>query len=95
MRYYVGSQNTSIPTKTDPGGKPCLNWLNVPAAKEYIGVNGVGDHNFCRKPEEDSLEFCYISHNSRIIKQNCKVRTCGKHIGDIRRISSDPTKSLS
>ena len=30
------------------GGAECLNWTNVTAAEDYLGSEGVGDHNMCR-----------------------------------------------
>ena len=69
IRYYIGSENAS------EDGEPCLNWMNVSKAEDLIGVAGVGDHNFCRKPE-GKREFCYVSQTKT---KPCKVRSCGRN----------------
>ena len=70
IRYYIGSENAS------EDGESCLNWMNVSKAEDLIGVAGVGDHNFCRKPE-GKREFCYVSQTKT---KPCKVRSCGRNI---------------
>ena len=69
-RYYSGEEN-----KTE-SGKNCLNWKSIPAAKSYMFKDGVGNHNFCRKPERAKMdrEFCFISETET---EYCSVRTCG------------------
>ena len=73
IRYYIGSENVT------EDNNPCLNWMNVTKAQDLIGIAGVGDHNFCRKPisKQGSREICYVSQTKT---ENCKVRSCGNRI---------------
>ena len=56
-------------------GKPCLKWTEID--RNYTGLAGIGDHNYCRNPDkEEDREFCYVSPEE---KELCKVRTCGQY----------------
>ena len=67
-RIYVGNVNET------EDGDACLKWTDVDEAADFIGVDEVGDHNYCRNPgRSKSREYCYISQNKT---DYCKARTC-------------------
>ena len=69
LRQYIGNENMT------KNGTACLNWITVTEAEKLIGVDHVGDHNYCRNPNKtQDREFCYISQN---VTEFCRVRTCG------------------
>ena len=68
-RIYDGHENVT------EDGEPCLNWSEVEDAADLIGVDGVGDHNYCRGPGGSGKIYCYISQTKT---DHCKVRTCGE-----------------
>ena len=68
-RIYDGHENVT------EEGDPCLNWSEVEDAADLIGVDGVGDHNYCRGPGGSGKIYCYISQTKT---DHCKVRTCGE-----------------
>ena len=68
-RIYDGHENVT------EDGEPCLNWSKVEDAGDLIGVDGVGDHNYCRGPGGSGKIYCYISQTKT---DYCKVRTCGE-----------------
>jgi len=68
LRQYIGNENMT------ENGTACLNWITVTEAEKLIGVDHVGDHNYCRNPNKtQDREFCYISQN---VTEFCRVRTC-------------------
>lgn len=68
-RIYTGVVNVS------GTGKPCLKWTEID--RNYSGLAGIGDHNYCRNPDrEEDREFCFVSPEK---KEFCKVRTCGQY----------------
>ena len=67
-RFYAGNVNET------ESGKACMIWMDVLEAEEYLDIDGVGGHNYCRNPRQSQArEYCYISQNET---EFCKVRTC-------------------
>ncbi|NXY42061.1 HABP2 protein, partial [Ceuthmochares aereus] len=65
------------------GGKTCLHWnshmlLDYPfnAFMEDADSYGIGEHNFCRNPDEDEKPWCYISRNHKVKWDFCDISPC-------------------
>uniref|UniRef100_A0A8D0EVF1 Kringle domain-containing protein n=1 Tax=Strix occidentalis caurina TaxID=311401 RepID=A0A8D0EVF1_STROC len=64
-------------------GKTCLHWnshilLDYPinAFMEDAVSYGIGEHNFCRNPDEDEKPWCYIVKNHKVEWDFCDVSPC-------------------
>ncbi|NWY59253.1 HABP2 protein, partial [Chionis minor] len=74
---YRGRVNQAV------NGKTCLHWnshalLNYPtnAFMEDADSHGIGEHNFCRNPDEDEKPWCYITKNHKVEWDFCDVSPC-------------------
>ncbi|XP_064519431.1 hyaluronan-binding protein 2 isoform X1 [Pseudopipra pipra] len=74
---YRGRVNQAV------DGRTCLNWnshhiLDFPfnAFMENADFYGIGDHNFCRNPDEDEKPWCYVRKNKEIDWEFCDVSPC-------------------
>uniref|UniRef100_A0A8C3PH06 Hyaluronan binding protein 2 n=1 Tax=Calidris pygmaea TaxID=425635 RepID=A0A8C3PH06_9CHAR len=74
---YRGRVNQAV------NGKTCLHWnshvlLNHPinAFMEDADSYGIGEHNFCRNPDEDEKPWCYIRKNHKVEWDFCDVSPC-------------------
>uniref|UniRef100_A0A8U8BET0 Uncharacterized protein n=1 Tax=Geospiza parvula TaxID=87175 RepID=A0A8U8BET0_GEOPR len=61
-------------------GRTCLHWnshhlLDHPfnAFMEDADSYGIGEHNFCRNPDEDEKPWCYIRKNNEVDWEYCDV----------------------
>ncbi|OWK56989.1 Hyaluronan-binding protein 2 [Lonchura striata] len=69
-------------------GRTCLHWnshhlLDHPfnAFMEDADSYGIGEHNFCRNPDEDEKPWCYIRKNNEVDWEYCDVSPCsGKEL---------------
>ncbi|XP_075592912.1 tissue-type plasminogen activator isoform X1 [Balearica regulorum gibbericeps] len=66
-------------------GTECLNWnSNGLMDRTYSGRRedaaelGLGNHNYCRNPDEDSRPWCYIYKGGKYIWEHCSVPSCSK-----------------
>ncbi|XP_051474822.1 hyaluronan-binding protein 2 isoform X2 [Apus apus] len=66
-------------------GKTCLHWnshilLNYPinAFMEDADSYGIGEHNFCRNPDEDEKPWCYIRKDHKVEWDFCDVSACSR-----------------
>ncbi|XP_030309580.1 hyaluronan-binding protein 2 isoform X1 [Calypte anna] len=64
-------------------GKTCLHWnshklLNfaINAFMEDADSYGIGEHNFCRNPDDDEKPWCYIRKNHKVEWDFCDVSPC-------------------
>ncbi|XP_021381633.1 factor VII-activating protease isoform X1 [Lonchura striata] len=64
-------------------GRTCLHWnshhlLDHPfnAFMEDADSYGIGEHNFCRNPDEDEKPWCYIRKNNEVDWEYCDVSPC-------------------
>ncbi|XP_057226238.1 hyaluronan-binding protein 2 [Malurus melanocephalus] len=64
-------------------GRTCLHWnshhlLDHPfnAFMEDADSHGIGEHNFCRNPDEDEKPWCYIRKNNEVDWEFCDVSPC-------------------
>uniref|UniRef100_A0A8C5J240 Hyaluronan binding protein 2 n=1 Tax=Junco hyemalis TaxID=40217 RepID=A0A8C5J240_JUNHY len=64
-------------------GRTCLHWnshhlLDHPfnAFMEDADTHGIGEHNFCRNPDEDEKPWCYIRKNNEVDWEYCDVSLC-------------------
>ena len=73
---YIGTQNVSI------SGKPCLNWLDIDAARYGITHRNAGNFegNQCRVSDEEhygSIPECFVGNEE---VEKCPVPACGNWI---------------
>ncbi|XP_040394285.1 tissue-type plasminogen activator isoform X6 [Cygnus olor] len=66
-------------------GVECLNWnINGLMDQTYSGQRkdaaelGLGNHNYCRNPDEDSRPWCYVYKGGKYIWEYCSVPSCSK-----------------
>ncbi|TNN66819.1 Tissue-type plasminogen activator [Liparis tanakae] len=91
-------------------GAECINWNSTSlrgrkftARKMDANSLGLGNHNFCRNPDNDSNPWCYIYKNAQIDWQLCstpkcpqdKNQECVKGSGQSYRGTAAETKSGS
>ncbi|XP_062890403.1 kremen protein 1 [Mobula hypostoma] len=75
---YRGCQNQT----SDHGGKPCLYWNETfqhpyNTLKYPNGEGGLGNHNYCRNPDNDVRPWCYIAeHEDSVYWKYCDIPTC-------------------
>ncbi|NXU83203.1 TPA protein, partial [Xiphorhynchus elegans] len=69
-------------------GTECLNWnSNDLMDWTYTGQRkdaaelGLGNHNYCRNPDEDSRPWCYIYKEGKYTWEHCSVPSCSKAAG--------------
>lgn len=70
---------------TAKSGAECVNWnSSVLARKPYNGQRsdairlGLGNHNYCRNPDEDSKPWCYVFKAGKYSSESCSVPACSK-----------------
>ncbi|XP_015982875.2 tissue-type plasminogen activator isoform X2 [Rousettus aegyptiacus] len=70
---------------TAKSGAECVNWnSSVLARKLYNGQRsdaislGLGNHNYCRNPDEDSKPWCYVFKAGQYTSEFCSVPACSK-----------------
>ncbi|XP_071419702.1 hyaluronan-binding protein 2 isoform X2 [Pithys albifrons albifrons] len=69
-------------------GRTCLHWnshhlLDFPfnAFMEDADFYGIGDHNFCRNPDDDEKPWCYVRKKKEVDWEFCDVSPCsGKEL---------------
>ncbi|NXN92040.1 HABP2 protein, partial [Rhinopomastus cyanomelas] len=66
-------------------GKTCLHWNShfllghpINAFMEDADSYGIGEHNFCRNPDEDEKPWCYIRTNNKVDWDFCDVSPCAE-----------------
>ncbi|XP_024132024.1 tissue-type plasminogen activator isoform X3 [Oryzias melastigma] len=64
-------------------GEECINWNSTSlrgkkftARKNDASSLGLGNHNFCRNPDQDSSPWCYIYKGNQIIWELCSLPKC-------------------
>ncbi|KAM9012331.1 hyaluronan-binding protein 2 isoform 3-T4 [Ara ararauna] len=74
---YRGRVNQAV------NGKTCLHWNShllldhpINAFMEDADFYGIGEHNFCRNPDEDEKPWCYIRKNHKVEWDFCDVSPC-------------------
>ncbi|XP_076850045.1 hepatocyte growth factor activator serine proteases-like [Brachyhypopomus gauderio] len=75
--HYRGVANTTL------SGAPCLPW-NSDLLYDEISVDtmystsfkGLGDHSFCRNPDQDKMPWCYTITDGAISWEYCDVPLC-------------------
>ncbi|XP_063031474.1 tissue-type plasminogen activator isoform X2 [Melospiza melodia melodia] len=70
---------------TTESGAECLNWNSdglvnrrYSGHREDAAELGLGNHNYCRNPDEDSRPWCYIYKGGRYTWEHCSVPSCSK-----------------
>ncbi|KAK4821015.1 hypothetical protein QYF61_012044 [Mycteria americana] len=82
------------------GGKTCLHWnshilLDYPinAFMEDADSYGIGEHNFCRNPDEDEKPWCYIRKNHKVEWDFCDISPCSGTAEESLRPIGSPAHS--
>ncbi|XP_047238290.1 tissue-type plasminogen activator isoform X2 [Girardinichthys multiradiatus] len=64
-------------------GAECINWNSTSlrgktftARKSNAGSLGLGNHNFCRNPDQDSSPWCYIYKGTQVAWDFCSMPKC-------------------
>lgn len=75
--YYRGRVNQA------QSGRTCLHWnshlllrFSINAFMEDAESYGIGEHNFCRNPDEDQKPWCFIRNNGKVQWDFCDVSPC-------------------
>ncbi|XP_021255924.1 hyaluronan-binding protein 2 [Numida meleagris] len=75
--YYRGRVNQA------ENGRTCLHWnshmlldFSINAFMEDAESYGIGEHNFCRNPDEDQKPWCFIRKNGKVEWDFCDVSLC-------------------
>ncbi|XP_075279902.1 factor VII-activating protease isoform X1 [Opisthocomus hoazin] len=91
---YRGRVNQAV------SGKTCLHWNSqvllgypVNAFMEDADSYGIGEHNFCRNPDEDEKPWCYIRKNHKVEWDFCDISPCSGPDEEIPRPTDRPTGS--
>ncbi|XP_051897211.1 tissue-type plasminogen activator [Pristis pectinata] len=68
---------------TTASGKQCLNWnLSAVVRSRYNGhaanaqQRGLGNHNFCRNPDNDTMPWCHVYNGHILSWEECSLPAC-------------------
>ncbi|XP_042358402.1 plasminogen activator, urokinase a [Plectropomus leopardus] len=55
-------------------GRRCLNWnwFTIPSGAS----KGLGDHNYCRNPDQSIMPWCRVQRGRRIVREFCSIPKC-------------------
>ncbi|NWY07772.1 TPA protein, partial [Nothoprocta ornata] len=74
---------------TTKSGAQCLNWntnglreWKFSGQREDAAELGLGNHNYCRNPDEDAKPWCYVYKGGKYSWEYCTVPSCSK-VGNI------------
>ncbi|KAM9848244.1 urokinase-type plasminogen activator-like [Aulostomus maculatus] len=74
-----GSSYRGLISETVYGAR-CLNWNRF---KNLWGASkGLGDHNYCRNPDNSLMPWCRVRRGSRVVKEFCDVPKCSATAAD-------------
>ncbi|XP_067857489.1 tissue-type plasminogen activator [Heptranchias perlo] len=69
-------------------GRECLNWnSSVVTRTRYNGRRtdaqqmGLGNHNYCRNPDNDTMPWCHIFNGHILTWDNCSLPACPHNLG--------------
>ncbi|XP_029305572.1 plasminogen activator, urokinase a [Cottoperca gobio] len=57
-------------------GRRCLNWnrFRIPSGAS----KGLGDHNYCRNPDQSLMPWCRVRKGRRTVREFCNIPRCSK-----------------
>ncbi|XP_054456496.1 plasminogen activator, urokinase a [Anoplopoma fimbria] len=67
---YRGSVSESA------SGAICLKWNRFPTPSG--GSRGLGNHNYCRNPNQSLMPWCRVRRGPRTVREFCNIPTCSK-----------------
>ncbi|XP_076846068.1 phosphoinositide-3-kinase-interacting protein 1 isoform X2 [Brachyhypopomus gauderio] len=79
-------------------GIVCLNWNNVSRDYDVTGHadlhTGVGDHIFCRNPDDSERPWCYVSSADGLtLREACTIDPCQDQVFPEAATSAEPDTS--
>ncbi|XP_059215666.1 plasminogen activator, urokinase a [Centropristis striata] len=68
-----GSSYRGFVSESAYGGR-CLNWnmFRAPAG----GSRGLGDHNYCRNPDQSLMPWCRVRRGRKFVREFCDIPRC-------------------
>ncbi|XP_078095451.1 tissue-type plasminogen activator isoform X2 [Mustelus asterias] len=68
-------------------GKECLNWNLTVVYRTYYSSRrpdaqqlGLGNHNYCRNPDNDTMPWCHIYKGHTLSWDKCSIPACPKNL---------------
>ncbi|XP_041866467.1 tissue-type plasminogen activator-like [Melanotaenia boesemani] len=55
-------------------GHRCLYWNHV--RHHWEASKGVGNHNYCRNPDQSLMPWCYVRKGRKVVSEFCKISRC-------------------
>ncbi|XP_051883883.1 hyaluronan-binding protein 2-like isoform X2 [Pristis pectinata] len=82
--YFGNGENYRGNVSTTEQGKTCLYWSSHLLLRKNINIfgeqaeeNGLGDHRFCRNPDDDAKPWCFFKDRSGRLKWDfCSISQC-------------------
>ncbi|CAN9499861.1 unnamed protein product [Ophioblennius macclurei] len=56
-------------------GRRCLNWNRFRHHLSWES-EGLGNHNYCRNPDESAMPWCYVRRNRKYVRELCNIPKC-------------------
>ncbi|XP_021179966.2 plasminogen activator, urokinase a isoform X1 [Fundulus heteroclitus] len=70
-RSYRGTVSRSS------NGHRCRNW-KLSSSNKIWGLRGVGNHRYCRNPDESLKPWCYVLKRGKVEREFCDIPKCAK-----------------
>ncbi|XP_059509027.1 hyaluronan-binding protein 2-like isoform X2 [Stegostoma tigrinum] len=83
-------------------GRECLYWSSHLLLKKHINIfgpqaeeTGIGDHRFCRNPDDDDKPWCFFKQpNGKLKWDFCAISQCQTETTEALEAEPDPTSVL-
>ncbi|KAM9365877.1 plasminogen activator, urokinase a [Pholidichthys leucotaenia] len=73
-------------------GHRCLKWNRV--TKHWMAFPGIGNHNYCRNPDQSLMPWCYVQKGRRPVREYCSIARCPTPPAKPTTPSVKPTPSV-
>ncbi|NXJ13602.1 HABP2 protein, partial [Odontophorus gujanensis] len=81
-------------------GRTCLHWnshmlldFDINAFMEDAEIYGIGEHNFCRNPDDDQKPWCFIRNNGKVEWDFCDVSQCSGTVRESQQQNNEMFKT--